>query len=114
MSCYFYILCKYWRKHLRTAFALLFSGLLLTAIITTVFLFIREGINQEVESWYDSSGKYDLILSVSDDLKSELIPADADCIHETVTVPGKVDFTVKNTHTAILQRWATIYCTFLW
>lgn len=92
MSCNFYILCKYWRKHLRTAFALLFSGLLLTAIITTVFLFIREGINQEVESWYDSSGKYDLILSVSDDLKSELIPADADCIHETVTVPGKVDF----------------------
>lgn len=92
MSCYFYILCKYWRKHLRTAFALLFSGLLLTAIITTVFLFIREGINQEVESTYDYSGKYDLILSISDDLKSELIPADADCIHETVTVPGKVDF----------------------
>ncbi len=92
MFCYFYILCKYWRKHLRTAFALLFSGLLLTAIITTVFLFIREGINQEVELWYDSFGKYDLILSVSDDLKSELIPADADCIHETVTVPGKVDF----------------------
>ena len=92
MSCNFYILCKYWRKHLRTAFALLFSGLLLTVIITTVFLFIREGVNQEVESWYDSSGKYNLLLIVPDDLKSELIPADADCIHETVTVPGKVDF----------------------
>ncbi len=92
MSCYFYILCKYWRKHLRTAFALLFSGLLLTAIITTVFLFVREGVNQEVESKYDYSGKYDVLLIVPDDLKNELVPADADCIHEIVTVPGKVDF----------------------
>lgn len=73
MSCYFYILCKYWKKHLRTAFALLFSGLLLTAIITLVFLFVREGINQEVESTYDYYGKYDVLLIVPDDLKSELV-----------------------------------------
>lgn len=77
MSCYFYILCKYWRKHLRTALSLLFSGLLLTAIITSVFLFIREEINREVETGYDSFGKYDLILSgIPDDIKNELIPSD--------------------------------------
>lgn len=70
MSCYFYILCKYWRKHLRTALSLLFSGLLLTAIITSVFLFIREEINREVETGYDTFGKYDLILSnIPDDIK---------------------------------------------
>lgn len=71
MSCYFYILCKYWRKHLRTALSLLFSGLLLTAIITSVFLFIREEINREVETGYDTFGKYDLILSgIPDDIKT--------------------------------------------
>lgn len=93
MSCYFYILCKYWRKHLRTALSLLFSGLLLTAIITSVFLFIREEINREVETGYDTFGKYDLILSgIPDDIKNELIPSDLTFTHETVTVPGKADF----------------------
>lgn len=93
MSCYFYILCKYWRKHLRTALSLLFSGLLLTAIITSVFLFIREEINREVETGYDSFGKYDLILSgIPDDIKNELIPSDLTFTHETVTVPGKAGF----------------------
>ena len=93
MSCYFYILCKYWRKHLRTALSLLFSGLLLTAIITSVFLFIREEINREVETGYDTFGKYDLILSgIPNDIKNELIPSDLTFTHETVTVPGKAGF----------------------
>lgn len=56
---------------MRTALSLLFSGLLLTAIITSVFLFIREEINREVETGYDSFGKYDLILSdIPDDIKT--------------------------------------------
>ena len=93
MSCYFYILCKYWRKHLRTALSLLFSGLLLTAIITSVFLFIREEINREVETGYDTFGKYDLILSnIPDDIKNELIPSDLTFTHQTVTVSGKSRF----------------------
>ena len=93
MSCYFYILCKYWKKHLRTALSLLFSGLLLTAIITSVFLFIREEINREVETGYDTFGKYDLILSgIPNDIKNELIPSDLTFTHETVTVPGKAGF----------------------
>ena len=93
MSCSLYILRKYWRKHLRTAFALLFSGLLLTAIITSVFLFIREEISREVESGYDSYGKYELLLSnVPDDFKNELTSAGSAFTHETITVPGKADF----------------------
>ena len=93
MSCYFYILCKYWKKHLRTALSLLFSGLLLTAIITSVFLFIREEINREVETGYDTFGKYDLILSgIPNDIKNELFPSDLTFTHETVTVPGKAGF----------------------
>ena len=78
---------------MRTALSLLFSGLLLTAIITSVFLFIREEINREVETGYDSFGKYDLILSgIPDDIKNELIPSDLTFTHETVTVPGKAGF----------------------
>lgn len=47
------------------------SGLLLTAIITSVFLFIREEINREVETGYDTFGKYDLILSgIPNDIKT--------------------------------------------
>ena len=36
MSCYFYILCKYWKKHLHTALSLLFSGLLISALGATM------------------------------------------------------------------------------
>lgn len=110
MSCYFYILCKYWRKHLRTALSLLFSGLLLTAIITSVFLFIREEINREVETGYETFGKYDLILSdIPDDIKNELIPSDLTFTHETVTVPGKPVSTARNITTAIQTRLAICF-----
>lgn len=78
---------------MRTALSLLFSGLLLTAIITSVFLFIREEINREVETGYDTFGKYDLILSdIPDDIKKRADPFRPDLLTRNRDRTGKSRF----------------------
>ena len=58
---------KYWRKHLKNAAAVLFSGMLLTAIILAAMATLREQLNRHIHECYDIAGGYDILLANSND-----------------------------------------------
>ena len=71
---YFYILKKYWSKHKKNAFALMFSGVLTVAVIFAALMQFRGIFNRELHKMYDKNGMFDLLLpEASDDVLSRLI-----------------------------------------
>lgn len=62
MSDSLYILFKYWRKHKKSLSALLFSGVLLCAVVCCAFLMIRQEQRRWLENYYDGHGAYTLAV----------------------------------------------------
>lgn len=62
-----YLVLKYWRKHKKNLAAVLFSGVLLTAIIMAFLLSKREFCARELDRHYDAYGAYDIIIGNSND-----------------------------------------------
>lgn len=58
---------KYWRKHKMNAAALLFSGVLLTAVIFVMLMSARESVVRDFHRWCDLDGNYDVLIANSDD-----------------------------------------------
>ncbi len=63
MKTLFYISLKYWRKHLKTAFALLFAGILMNMVVTVSLLMLRSSFARQLHSDYDYDGMYELIVT---------------------------------------------------
>ena len=62
MSDSLYLIFKYWSKHKKSLAALLFSGVLLCAVVCCAFLMIRQEQRRWLENYYDTHGKYTLAV----------------------------------------------------
>ncbi|MDE6733253.1 MAG: hypothetical protein K2J77_10300 [Oscillospiraceae bacterium] len=67
MKTAFYLLGKYWKKHKKNAAALLFAGVLLTAIIFAALMSSREQCVRYYCEAFDRDGHYDVLIGSSDD-----------------------------------------------
>lgn len=64
---------KYWAKHKKSLAALLFSGVLLCAVVVGTFLQIRANFNRSLHSYYDEDGMFDvMIMGPTDELVGDL------------------------------------------
>ena len=59
-----YITRKYWSKHKKSLAALLFSGVLLCAVVCCAFLMIRGSFHRQLHESYDAFGYYTVMLPV--------------------------------------------------
>ncbi|WP_198021598.1 sigma-70 family RNA polymerase sigma factor [Ruminococcus sp. NK3A76] len=59
-----YITRKYWSKHKKSLAALLFSGVLLCAVVCCAFLMIRGSFHRQLHESYDAFGFYTVMLPV--------------------------------------------------
>ena len=74
MKSYFYLTLRYWRKHKKNAAALLFAGVLLTAVVFVAIMSNRERFVRKCHSDFDAGGHFDLmIFNSDDDLISEIL-----------------------------------------
>lgn len=67
MNTAIYLIWKYWKKHIKNVLALLFAGLMTVSVVTVFWLLKRENVNRNVQAHYYSYGKYQAIVSGSDD-----------------------------------------------
>lgn len=87
---------KYWKKHLKSAAALLFSGVLLTAIIFAALMLLREECVRFYERAFDNMGHYDVLIANSDDeLLSQALGGRSDCNYGVINVLGKLGYRDK-------------------
>ena len=64
---------KYWRRHKKSLAALLFSGVLLCAVVCCAFLMIRASFNRSLHREYDHWGRYQYAIpQASDELLSKI------------------------------------------
>ncbi|MBR6046399.1 MAG: sigma-70 family RNA polymerase sigma factor [Ruminococcus sp.] len=78
---------KYWAKHKKSLAALLFSGVLLCAVVVGTLLQIRADFNRSLHDTYDRNGMYDVLLTdVPDTITDELISKNASAEMQTVSV----------------------------
>ncbi|MBR1765214.1 MAG: sigma-70 family RNA polymerase sigma factor [Ruminococcus sp.] len=61
-----FITRKYWSRHKRTLAALLFSGVLLCAVVCCAFLMLRANENTQLNIEYDEQGAFQLLLPDND------------------------------------------------
>ena len=64
MKALLYIVYKYWSKHKKSLAALLFSGVLLCAVVCCAFLMIRGSFHRQLHESYDAFGYYTVMLPV--------------------------------------------------
>lgn len=67
MKAIIFIILKYWKKHLKSALTLIFSGTLLTAIVFTMLMSAREECVRFYHSVFDMEGHYDIVIANSND-----------------------------------------------
>lgn len=90
------ITLKYWKKHLKSAAALLFSGALLTAILFAALMSLREECVRFYEKAFDNLGHYDMLIANSDDeLLSQALGGRTDCDYGVINVLGKLGYRDK-------------------
>ena len=90
------ITLKYWKKHLKSAAAVLFSGVLLTAIIFTALMSLREECVRFYERAFDNMGHYEVLIANSDDeLLAQALGGRSDCDYGVINVYGKLGYRDK-------------------
>lgn len=67
METLFYLTFKYWKKHLKNAMAMIFSGVLLTAIIFVMLMSERENYAKDCHRGFDINGNYEVLIANADD-----------------------------------------------
>lgn len=88
-----FILRKYWKKHLKSAFAFIFSGALLTAIVFAVLMSAREECVRFYHSVFDLEGHYDLLIANSDDrLLSKITEGKKNYDYGVINVFGEMGY----------------------
>ena len=63
MNCLIVFIFKYWRKHKKSLAALLFSGVLLCAVVCCAFLTLRQEYVRGLDQSYDRSGRYEFMIT---------------------------------------------------
>ena len=87
----FYILSKYWKKHVKSALAILFSGILLAAIIFVTLMSIRAEYVTAYNESCDMYGNYEVVIKNSDDdILKMLTNGNSGCNFGSITVFGEL------------------------
>lgn len=90
------ITLKYWKKHLKSAAALLFSGVMLTAILFAALMSLREECVHFYENAFNNLGHYDILIANSDDeLLAQALSGRTDCDYGVINVLGKLGYRDK-------------------
>lgn len=84
----FYITRKYWARHKKSLAALLFSGVLLCAVVCCAFLLQRAEFSRFLDECYDATGYYSFMWP-SDDTKILDAMRTDETIEGTINVLGK-------------------------
>lgn len=93
MKALIFILLKYWKKHLKSAAAFIFSGALLTAIVFTVLMSAREQCVRYYHNIFDMRGHYDfLIANSNDELLSKATKERTDYDYGVINVFGEMGY----------------------
>lgn len=88
-----FVTMKYWKKHLKSAAALMFSGALLTAIIFAALMSQREECVRFYENAFDNLGHYDILIANSDDeLLAQALGGRTDCDYGVINVLGRLGY----------------------
>lgn len=91
MSTYIYLTLKYWRKHKKNAAALLFAGVLLTAVVFVTLMSARERATRRAHDYFDMYAHYDLIIANSnDEIFSKLTANKKNYNYGVINVYGKM------------------------
>ena len=87
------ITLKYWKKHLKSAAALLFSGVMLTAILFAALMSLREECVHFYENAFNNLGHYDILIANSDDeLLAQALSGRTDCDYGVINVLGQLGY----------------------
>ena len=95
MKTHIYLTLKYWKKHKKNAAALLFAGVLLTAVVFVTLMMYREDFVRLCHRYFDGRGHFDLMIVNSDDeLLSEILNGEKgyrdDYNYGLINVYGKI------------------------
>ena len=91
MKTHIWLTLKYWRKHKKNAAALLFAGVLLTAVVFVTLMTERERWVRMCHSNFDYRGHFDYIFVNSDDeLYSKITAGKEDYNYGVINVYGKI------------------------
>ena len=71
-----YIDYKYWIKHKKSLAALLFSGVLLCAVVCCAFLTLRQSFNRWLNNYYDTYGYYSYITNSNNSDEIDMLSTD--------------------------------------
>lgn len=87
-----FLLARYWKKHKRSAFSLLFSGTLLVLVVVFLFLQIRTDFDRKLHSLYfDRIGMYELELrNVPEDVQAQILKGKTGYTHSRIYALGKL------------------------
>lgn len=86
-----YILRKYWKKHIRTAVSLIFSSMLVAAVMTSALLMYRTTFNRKLNELYDYNGMFDICMrNIPEDFISEITSGKSDLVRSDIYVYGKI------------------------
>lgn len=101
-----FLTMKYWKKHLKSAASLLFSGVLITAIIFAALMSLREECVRFYERAFDNMGHYDVLIANSDDeLLTQVLGGRTDCDYGVINILGKLGYRDKQfTYGTILDE----------
>ncbi len=83
-----YITFKYWRKHKKSLVSLLFSGVLLCAVVCCAFLMLRQSFNRYLNMNYDNTGDFTYMLNSKYEREIEFL-SDEDTLCGKVYCYGK-------------------------
>lgn len=91
MKTSFYLILKYWRRHKKNLIALLFAGVLLTAVVFVTLMLNRERWARICHRVFDYNGHYDYIIAGSDDeIFSEFTAGKKGYNYGVIYVYGKI------------------------
>lgn len=94
MKTYLFLVLKYWRRHKKNAFALLFAGVMLVVISTVFFMFRREVFHRSWVDQYEVVGNYQLLIANSnDEIVQEILGDRDDLTRGTIYVLGRAEET---------------------
>lgn len=62
-----YLVLKYWKKHKKNLIALIFSGVVLAALVFVILMLHREEYVRGLDGRHNGQGAFDIIISNSDD-----------------------------------------------
>lgn len=86
-----YILQRYWRKHIKNAAALMFSGILTVAVVFGALMQFRGIFNRELHKDYDWFGMFDLMLpEAKEGTIEKLIDENETPVYGYIYVLGKI------------------------